>query len=1133
MFESNICCFVETKTDDLDFISIPGYKFVMKNRENNRRVKSGGIVMGYLEELENCIDIIQTDSRFVLWCKLSNIICKNEDVVLGIVYVPPEYTSYSSADAISEIESEYFKISDNYSKVLLIGDFNARTAEDKDNLALTNTENISFDLNEFMYENHNHYFELSEAKLYRKSKDKVKNRFGNQLLEFCRMNHFYIINGRSKGDAEGNLTCRNASVVDYCICSSSLLPALKDFVVKDFSALLSDVHCPIIATFKSLLANDPRIEYFSVESKTSNSEKINKWNKNLEREFIENIETNEINIILNQINDINPDNITQNTIDNIVNNIGGIYINSAKKTFGTKVVSNSNNRNRDHGKKKLYKSWFNQDCKEKQKLFRKLNRLKNRSTYHKDLAKRAEKEYKKELNKAQSRYQQELKEKMQNLKNNDPKEYWKILKEGSYKEQPDIDFTKLVNFFESLNTELEGENREINIEINENATNFEQIGILNSPITTDEILKCVKNLKNDKACSDDKIVNEYIKSSIHKFVILFEKIFNLIFISGKIPESWLMGIIKPFYKNKGDKMDPKNYRPITIVSCLGKLFTSILNERLRIFSDENQLLKENQFGFRKGYSTIDCIFILHSFFEILSVKKKKMYCAFVDFEKAFDTVWRKALWYKMILSNVNGYMYNIIYNMYQNIKSCVAYNGQISDYFPCEMGVRQGENLSPFLFSIFLNDLEDFLNRENLIGLTCISAEIENRLNILLKLFVLLYADDTVILAETAQDLQKGLDLFSKYCKEWMLKVNTQKTKVVIFSKGRQPQNLHFTYGDTEIEIVKEFNYLGVLFSRTGHFATEIKHNSQKATNAMYEVLRKGRQLNMSIQCHVDLFNKIVKPILLYGCEVWGFSNTDALEKVQLKFYKLLLGLKSTTNSSMIYGELGIYPVNLDIKLRMVSYWARILHGKDNKLSSILYKLMMKIRNDNNEISKWMRFIHDILNECGITFIWTQQNFLSEQWLNLTVKTMLQDQYKQTWCSNVFHSPKTINYRIYKTEHCFEKYLHILNKKDLYILCKFRTMNHKLPVEAGRWQNIPREERFCILCNENMIGDEYHYIMQCKVFANERKEYIDRKFLTNCNTEKFKAVMNQTQKSKLGKLCTLIRIINKKVNSLY
>ena len=266
---------------------------------------------------------------------------------------------------------------------------------------------------------------------------------------------------------------------------------------------------------------------------------------------------------------------------------------------------------------------------------------------------------------------------------------------------------------------------------------------------------------------------------------------------------------------------------------------------------------------------------------------------------------------------------------------------------------------------------------------------------------------------------------------------------------------------------------------------------------------------------------------------MWGFSNTDALEKVQLKFCKLLLGLKSSTNSAMIYGELGLYPLNIDIKIRMISYWARILHGKDNKLSCLLYKLMLNLSDENNEISKWITFVQNILNECGLTFIWMQQNFPSEQWLKITIKTILQDQYKQTWYSNVFHSPKSINYRIYKTEHVFEKYLHILNKKDLYTFCKFRTMNHKLPIEAGRWQNIPSEDRLCILCNENMIGDEYHYIMQCKYFDNERKEYIDRKYLINCNTEKFKLIMNQTQKSKLRKLCTLIRIINKKVNSLF
>ena len=102
---------------------------------------------------------------------------------------------------------------------------------------------------------------------------------------------------------------------------------------------------------------------------------------------------------------------------------------------------------------------------------------------------------------------------------------------------------------------------------------------------------------------------------------------------------------KPIYKNKGDKMNPKNFRPITILSCLSKLFTAVLSERLTKFSDAFLLLNENQCGFRKGYSTIYNLFIIHSLFEILKFKKKKMFCAFIDFEKAFDTVCRDALWY--------------------------------------------------------------------------------------------------------------------------------------------------------------------------------------------------------------------------------------------------------------------------------------------------------------------------------------------------------------------------------------------------------------------------------------------------------------------------------------------------------
>ena len=116
------------------------------------------------------------------------------------------------------------------------------------------------------------------------------------------------------------------------------------------------------------------------------------------------------------------------------------------------------------------------------------------------------------------------------------------------------------------------------------------------------------------------------------------KIFNLVFDSGKIPKQWVQGMIKPVYKNKGDKRNPKNYRPITIVSCFGKVFTAVLNERLKRFSEQTSLLKENQNGFREKYSTIDCAFLLNSLIEVLQHSKKKLFCAFVDFEKAFDTV---------------------------------------------------------------------------------------------------------------------------------------------------------------------------------------------------------------------------------------------------------------------------------------------------------------------------------------------------------------------------------------------------------------------------------------------------------------------------------------------------------------
>ena len=164
--------------------------------------------------------------------------------------------------------------------------------------------------------------------------------------------------------------------------------------------------------------------------------------------------------------------------------------------------------------------------------------------------------------------------------------------------------------------------------------------------------------------------------------------------------------LKPIYKNKGSQADPDNYRGISIVSCFGKLFTAILSKRLQKFSDNCNVISDAKAGFRKSYSTIDNIYVLIAVIDIFKYMKAKLFCVFIDFSKAFDTVWRSGLWLKMIKNNIGGKCFRIIHSMYQNIKSCVLHIGNQSPYFLCENGVRQGENLSPFLFALYLNDLK-------------------------------------------------------------------------------------------------------------------------------------------------------------------------------------------------------------------------------------------------------------------------------------------------------------------------------------------------------------------------------------------------------------------------------------------
>ena len=698
--EFSILCFVETKTDDLDVIDLPGYKFVMKNRSHLNRVKSGGIVLGFKESLSDHISVVETDSKYILWFKIDKHVVKlQQDILCGIVYIPPENSVYCVGDPFSEIESEFLNFSTSHDNICLFGDFNARTAEESD-FDVVNFEEFSGML-DIENEGVCTLDELNINRL-RKSMDHKKNNFGNLLLEFCKNNNMFILNGRMCEDKGlGSFTCKNTSVVDYNIASPNFLKLVQNFSVLNSSVLFSDIHNPL-----SL-----KITCYEKQNDVSHDdempeEKIKRWENEQLDTFISNIDRLKVNEILAQLTEM-VENTSENSIINkVVEDVCHLLTNAAKSTFGTFTKRRKHTQNI-----KKSKPWFDSECKEARKKFRSSRRKlkRNHTDDRVNETKKLEKSYKRVMDKSIRKHRKKIRHKIENLRSINPKEYWKILNGGKRGNNPCVPINILFDYFKNLNLG-NSEDEEI---VLENQNNVKDLNaILNSPITEEEIEKSLRKLKNNKSSGDDMIVNEYLKHSFSVMSQVFVKLFNIIFDSGTIPENWLSGNIIPLFKNKGNKHDPSNFRPITVISCFGKLFTSILNSRLNKFSDDFCLLCQNQAGFREGYSTTDNLFVIYMLISIMKNKKKKLFCAFVDFAKAFDTVWRKGLWHKLLVNDINGKMYNVIFNMYTGIKSRIMYNGEMSEYFSCNIGVRQGENMSPFLFSLYLNDLQQFIEEK-------------------------------------------------------------------------------------------------------------------------------------------------------------------------------------------------------------------------------------------------------------------------------------------------------------------------------------------------------------------------------------------------------------------------------------
>ena len=504
--------------------------------------------------------------------------------------------------------------------------------------------------------------------------------------------------------------------------------------------------------------------------------------------------------------------------------------------------------------------------------------------------------------------------------------------------------------------------------------------------------------------------------------------------------------------------------------------------------------------------TTDHIFSLHGIISHYVNTRKRLYCAFVDFSKAFDYVVRDNLWFKLIKLCVCGKILNVIMSMYSNVKSKVKFNNEKGEEFICHTGVRQGECLSPFLFSMFVNDLESELIEKGVEGL-------DLNFN---KLFLLMYADDIMIFSETEVGLQNGLDVLFNYCNKWKLTVNAQKTKIVIFRKGGMvSRQTRFYYGDLELEIVNKFTYLGIVFTVGGSFAeahTALAGQALKSIFALNKYVRKF--VNLKRKHVLDLYDKLVKPILSYSSEVWGFSQAMVIERVHLQFCKKLLGVKQTTQNDFIYGEFGRTSLVVERHLRIIKYWLKICMSNENKYIKHVYNLLRADVQANPNQVNWTSVVRDLLCNLGMQYAWLGQSVGNVNIFLSLIRQRLTDNFIQNWNSRINESTRALCYKNISS-FSFKAYL------DTVTVRKFRVALSW--VETDRWARPVRKPlngRLCTFCG--VLEDEYHFILECTVYNEERAKFMKKRFWKRPNMIKFIELLTTENKSIMQKLACYV-----------
>ena len=960
--KSEISFLVETwmKSNDLDEVknSVDGYtcfgtcrKLVVKYRG------SGGILCCVKNSIKDGVEMLTSESDDLLWIKLSkDFFGFEKDVFICGVYISPDENNavvYANLDKrpfeiLLDETTRYNELGD----VALVGDFNARTSNLNclpttrlTNSGPTTAENLHFP---------------EGIRLQRKSSDDKTNPNTQSFLELCAAGDLFVLNGRCEGDFDGAFTSfqrTGRSVIDYGLINATLLRAVIEFKVGD-SLMISD-HRPIFLR----LACQALLVHQNVQGPQYPPQQKLMWNndksKALEQLFLTTpyqIELAKINVLADNSDTIAAVTQFEQLLLNGATTVSEFKKQNVKKWHGRKNIKLSPEcRLLKRTTRQLLRAYEKADGNERQPLG--------------DAYYACRENYRCKIKAEIDADRESIVREAERLSENGQQaEAWKAVKKLKGGTKPDksgdVKIEDWVPHFSKVGKapdEIEDWQKRLDeriissVELN----NF-KIESLDAEITTEEVLESIKLAKPTHSSGDDKIPMDILKAVMHSISPCVAKIFRNVLISGKFPLPWKRGVIVPLHK-KGDTSIAANYRGITLSSNLSKILSRVLNARLTKYLETNNILRNEQAGFRANLRTTNHAFTLHTLSQQYLKKGKKLYTCFVDFKAAFDSIWRKGMWFKFLVQyGIGGNFLNLLMDMNHDIVNRVRVAEGFTDFFSSDIGVKQGDNLSPSLFALFLNDLPSLFSEEDFpakLGTESFSC--------------LLYADDLVIISETPEGLQSAVTKLENYCKRWRLTVNILKTKTLIFHKGGRKVPIQIMMNGEIIENTKEYEYLGIIFTISGSMTAAMEQQYRKALRAWFALTNAIPNEMISNMSYVSrLFDALVAPIALYGSEIWAFQLKEGspIERLNRKMCKYLLNVSKRASTSAVLGELGRCPMKIVAESRALSFWQYMRANP----SSLVGKVYLQLLQLNMEQKDWLSEIKASLYNLRSSDLWFQ-----------------------------------------------------------------------------------------------------------------------------------------------------------------